>query len=172
MFQHACNTSQSVNTLRPLFWKLQCSATSRTDCFANKSDDNCKRTLKEMNLNSISNWMSGLNKLPTRLRRCRLLLTTLTRQSKYTHPTENQAHDRGRKKEAYNLCLQVSMASATGSWCVTFAPLTYCMIRPTMSKGSGDEEKNPTGMSSNGKDSLDSQLGQGLQEEEPAHCQR
>jgi len=31
------------------------------------------------------------------------------------------------------LCLQVSMASAMGSWCVTVAPLMYCVILPATS---------------------------------------
>lgn len=30
------------------------------------------------------------------------------------------------------------MASATGSWCVTAAPLTYCMTRPTTSSCSAE----------------------------------
>lgn len=44
-----------------------------------------------------------------------------------------------------NLCLQVSMASATGSWCVTAAPFTYCITRPTTSSCSdtgGSERLN------------------------------
>ena len=42
----------------------------------------------------------------------------------------------------HNLCLQVSMASATGSWCVTAAPLTYCITRPTTSSCSAEEPRD------------------------------
>lgn len=41
----------------------------------------------------------------------------------------------------YNLCLHVSMASATGSWKVTPAPWTYCITRPTTSSCSAESQR-------------------------------
>lgn len=42
------------------------------------------------------------------------------------------------------LCLQVSMASAMGSWCVTVAPLMYWAILPATSSWSGEKQRQRT----------------------------
>lgn len=58
------------------------------------------------------------------------LLLDLKRQRVPTRTPWNQTH---------NLCLQVSMASATGRWCVAAAPFTYCITRPTTSSCSAEK---------------------------------